>query len=90
MFFNVHRVDLKTGAEINLTGMDSTTRNLSAWAGSPTWTPDGREILVEFWETDLPGSDLWLLDAATGAFLRNLTADSPADDGYPAYGMGWP
>jgi Tol biopolymer transport system component len=90
MFLNVHRIDLETGTEINLTGMDSTTRNRSAWAGSPTWTPDGREILVEFWETDVRGSDLWLLDAATGAFLRNLTADSPADDGYPAYGMGWP
>ncbi|MBI4714810.1 MAG: PD40 domain-containing protein, partial [Nitrospirae bacterium] len=88
VWINIHVVDLRNGEEVNLTRLETSGRTASAWAGSPAWSPDGREIAVEFWETETTGSDLWTLDAETGAFLRNLTAGSLWDDGYPAFGMG--
>ena len=48
----------------------------------PTWSPDGAEIAFE--RTLALNSDIWVI-RADGARPRNLTADSPVADYFPAW-----
>ncbi|MBI5197568.1 MAG: PD40 domain-containing protein, partial [Nitrospirae bacterium] len=88
VFINIHLIDLTQGVETDLTGLEASTRERSAWYGSPAWSPNGKYLLTEYWEEGSTGSDLILLNGETGEFVGNLTVDSPADDGYPAFGLG--
>jgi hypothetical protein len=85
---DIHVVDLTTGVERALTTLDTHTPGHVAWAGAPAWSLDGQEILYEFWESGMAGSDIQVMDANTGTVLRNLTGDFQADDGYPTVILG--
>lgn len=81
MYVNIHALQIDTGTEINLTNSENAAADYSVWNVSPHWI-DNEEIVIESNVSGEPWSDLWVIDANGGGFLKRLT-DAPGNDGYP-------
>jgi len=81
MYLNIHALQIDTGTEINLTNSEGAVKDYSVWNVSPYWI-DSEEILMESNVSGGPWSDLWVIDANGGGFIKRLT-DTPGRDGYP-------
>lgn len=81
LYVNIHILEMDTGKEINLTGVDSSNKDYGVWNGTPRWM-DNVEIIIESNVSGESWSDLWIIDARNGGFIKRLT-DTPGHDGYP-------
>ncbi|MBI5406234.1 MAG: PD40 domain-containing protein [Nitrospirae bacterium] len=81
-YVNVHTLEMDTGIEVNLTNIDSSNTPFGVWSGTPHWL-NNEKIAVESNISGDSWSDLWIVDAQRGGFIRRLT-DTPGHDGYPS------
>lgn len=80
-YVNVHVFDINSGAETNVTNTDINNSDYSVWNGTPVWM-DNERIVIESNVSGELWSDLWVVNADGGGFIRRLT-DSNGHDGYP-------
>ena len=80
-YVNVHILDIYSGAEINVTNTDINNSDHGVWNGTPVWM-DNERIVIESNVSGELWSDLWIVDARGGGFIKRLT-DSNGHDGYP-------
>jgi Tol biopolymer transport system component len=75
----LYKVPRSGGAPIKLT--DATGPSQIEF--SPAYSPDGDWIAVA--STRDGDFDIWLVDASSGAYVRNLTNENPGTDGNPTF-----
>lgn len=81
IYVNIHTLEIDTGRETNLTGIDNSSKDFGVWNGTPHWI-DNENIVIESNVSGEPWSDLWIIDAKGGGFIKRLT-NTPGHDGYP-------
>ncbi len=80
-YVDVCILDIISGSEINVTNSEMDNSAQGIWNGTPAWL-DKELIVIESNVSGESWSDLWVVDAYGGGFIKRLT-DSDGHDGYP-------